>query len=204
MWRVLSVVLIAAAFSSPASAQRFGVMAGSNFQRLDDIRLNDLETTFQSHTGWHAGIWIELPMGPVGGIRLGGRYLDAGQLYTGLSDQFSVEEDFNISLTELYILVRYGIGSPAVSPYVFAGPVFRFPLGSDAAISNDLAALSYGGEVGGGLKISIGGISLLPEVAYVFGLSRFIEDELVLDFITLTVGDPQRLNAAYLRLSVGF
>ena len=35
-------------------------------------------------------------------------------------------------------------------------------------------------------------------------MTRFIEDELVLEMITLSVGDPQKLNAALVRLSVGF
>ena len=204
MLRTLVVLVVAASLSSAAHAQRFGVMAGGNFQRLGDIRLNDLETTFQSHNGWHVGLWLELPMGPVGGLRFGGRYLAAGELFTGLSDEFAVREDFDVSLAELFGVIRYGIGTPLVSPYVLAGPVFRFPVATDKAISNDLAALSYGLEIGGGLRLPIGGVTLYPEVAYTFGLSRFIEDELVLDFITLTVGDPQRLNAAYLRLSVGF
>ena len=184
-------------------AQRFGVTAGANFQRLSDIQLNTLDTKFRSHNGWHAGVWVELPMGPFG-VRVGGRYMAAGKLFDGLTDNFQdARDNFDITLVEVPVLLRYGLLSPVVSPFVFAGPVFRFPFNTDEVISSDLKPLSYAGEIGGGLEINIGQFTLYPEVAYVFGMTRFIEDELVLELITLTVGDPQKLNAALLRLSLG-
>lgn len=188
-----------------AISQTFGVSTGANFQRLSEIRLNELETKFSSQNGWHVGLWGEVPLGPAAALRGGGRYMAAGQLFDGLEANFpSIREKFEVSLVELYLLLRIGFPSQVVSPYVFAGPVFRIPVNTDQQLANDLSALSYAGEIGGGLVINLGPISLYPEVAYVFGLTRFIEDELVLEFISLTVGDTQRLNTAMLRLSIGF
>ncbi len=177
---------------------------GANFQRLSDIRLNALDTKFQDQNGWHAGVWVELPIGSFG-ARVGGRYMAAGQLFDGLQDNFpAVQDSFDVTLAEVSLLLRYGLRSPLVAPYVFAGPVLRFPFGTGEDISDDLKPLSYAAEIGGGLEIRLGQLSLYPEVAYVFGMTRFIEDELVLEVITLSVGDPQKLNAALVRLSVGF
>jgi len=100
-------------------------------------------------------------------------------------------------------VLRYGFASPVVSPYAFAGPVLRLPLGNDEVIQDELRALSWAGEIGGGIAVNLGPLTLYPEVAYVFGLTRFIENELVLELVTLQLGDTQRLNAALLRLSVG-
>ena len=204
MRRVLTSIVLFVLMVSTVHAQRFGVTAGTNFQELSDITLNSTQAAFQNQNGWHAGVWLELPMGPLG-IRFGGRYMEAGRLFSGLNERFPlVQDDFNISLVELNVLLRYGLQSPLINPYVFAGPVFRIPIGADEGISNDLSALSYAGEIGGGLEIPIGSLALYPEVAYVFGVTRFIEDELVLDFVTLTVEDTQRLNTIILRLSLGF
>ena len=185
------------------SAQRFGLTAGTNFQRLTDVDLNSVETVFEEQSGWHAGAWFEVPIGPVG-VRLAARYLEAGRLFNGLEDNFPIVRDnFDISLVDLSLLLRYGLKSPIIAPYVFAGPTFRIPARADKIINNDLSALSYALEFGGGIEISIGSLSLYPEVAYLLGLSTFIEDELVLDFVTLTAGDTQRLNSIIVRLSVG-
>ena len=185
------------------SAQRIGLTAGTNFQRLTDITLNSVETAFEDQNGWHVGAWVEVPLGPLG-IRLGARYMEAGRLFSGLDDSFpNVRDNFDISLVDLSLLLRYGLQSPIINPYVFAGPTFRIPARADQMINNDLAALSYAAEIGGGLEINIGGLSLYPEVAYLFGLTRFIDEEMVVDFITLTADEPQHLNTMILRLSVG-
>lgn len=204
MTRLIALVFAGSLLASNAPAQTFGVTVGGNFQRLGDITLNELETKFESQTGWHVGAWVEFPLGPVAALRAGGRYMAAGQLLEGIQDNYpTIRENFDVSLTELYLLLRVGLPSQVVSPYVFAGPVFRIPTNTDQELSNDLKVLSYAGEIGGGLVINLGPVKLYPEIAYVFGLTRFIEDEIVLELISLQVGNPQKLNMAMVRLSVG-
>ena len=187
-----------------AQAQRIGVMVGMNFQELSDITFNSRESAFSSHNGWHAGVWAELSVGAVG-FRPGVRYMSAGKLFEGISEAFaSAKDDFEINLLEFPVLLSYGIKAPVIGPYVFLGPVFRIPTNADSMIADDLKAISYAGEVGMGIEISLGGVSLHPEIAYTFGLTSFIEDELVLERITLATEDTQRLNTAMLRLAVGF
>lgn len=204
MIRIIAIVFVGSFLIPNALAQSFGVSAGGNFQRLSDIDLNQLETKFESQTGWHVGAWIEVPLGPMAGLRGGGRYMAAGKLFEGLQSNYpSIRENFDVSLFEIYVLLRMGLPSSVVSPYVFAGPVFRLPTKTKSEISDDLKVLSYAGEIGGGLMIGLGPVKLYPEVAYAFGLTRFIENEIVLNLISLQVGDPQKLNMAMIRLSVG-
>ena len=177
---------------------------GGNFQRLSDITLDELRTKFESQTGWHAGAWVELPIGTTS-LRAGGRYMSAGQLLKGIqASKPKFPDNFDISMVELYLVLRLGLPSQVLSPYVFAGPVFRIPTNTDSELSNDLHALSFAGEIGGGIAINMGAIRLYPEVAYTFGLTRFMKDKIVVRFIELQVDDSQRLNMAMLRLSVGF
>lgn len=186
-----------------AAAQSWGLTVGLNYQQLSNISINDLNTRFDSKQGWHIGAWFEFNIGSVG-IRPGVRYVEAGQLLEGLNETFPATRDnFDVSLLEANLLFRYGIEAPVIGPYVFAGPLFRFPSFTDKVIGNDLAPMSVSGEIGAGLQITIGSIRLYPEVAYTFGFTNFIEDELVIDFVSLTPNDAARLNTAMLRLSIG-
>ena len=206
--RMLRLFLMAAiaglslAAASPAYAQ-FGVTAGLNFDRLSDVAFNDVDANFDNKTGWHVGVWTEFSLGVVT-LRPGVRYMNAGKLFEGLSEvNAAIVDDFDIHLVEVPILVRFGLGAAVVKPYVFAGPVLRFPAGVDDIIESDLNSPSIAGELGLGLQLSLGGFSLYPEIAFTFGLSSFIQDELILGFATLSTDDSQKLNTAMLRLGVG-
>ena len=200
---IFSLLLVAAPHGPDAAAQHFGVSFGLNYQQLSDVSFNNLNTRFQSKEGWHVGAWFEFSVGPVG-IRPGIRYVEAGQLLEGLSDTFPATRDqFDFSLLEASLAFRYGIKAPVIGPYVIAGPVFRFPSFTDKVISNDLSALSIAAETGVGLQITLGGLRLYPEIAYTFGLTNFVEDEIVIDFVTLTPQGSQKLNTVMVRLLIG-
>jgi len=189
---------------SPASAQTFGFYAGLNYQQLSDVSLNNLNTQFRSEDGWHLGAWFEFELGPIA-VRHGLRYMDAGQLFTGINDRFPATPDnFDVSLLEASLLFRYGIQAPVIGPYVFAGPVLRLPAFTDKEISNDLAPISAAAEAGAGLEITISNLRLYPEIAYAFGISNFIGDSIVINFAELTPASSQQLNSALIRLSVAF
>ncbi len=203
--RLCLVVGLCLAGVSAAHAQKFGVTAGLNFDRLTDVTLNNVEANFESKTGWHIGIWTDISLLGVLSLRPGVRYMSAGQLFEGLKDlNENVEEDFDINLVEIPVLARFAFGAPVVKPYFFAGPVLRFTAGVDKIIDNDLNSPSIAGELGVGVQLALGGISLYPEIAYTFGLSSFLGDELILDFVTFSVDDSQKLNTAMVRLGIGF
>ncbi|MFQ5568111.1 MAG: outer membrane beta-barrel protein [Rhodothermales bacterium] len=189
----------------PAQAQfaRFGVTAGLNFDRLSDVVLNSVDANFESSTGWHLEVWADLPLGPVA-VRPGLRYMDAGHLFQGLSDVSSgVREDFDINLVEVPIAARFRFSTPAVKPYVFAGPVLRFPVGVSDDLDGDLESPSVAGELGLGVEVSLGVVTLYPEISFTFGISRFVADEFTIGFEDFSTDDRQHLNTAMLRLGIG-
>ncbi len=186
------------------AAQSIGASVGANFDRLTDIQFNDREATFSSTTGWHAELWIEFPMGPLG-LRAGARYTDAGMLFSGLSEHTSsVRDNFDVSLLEIPVLLRYAIGVSAVQPTVFAGPVARFKALVDSELVDDIKSPSLAGEAGVGLEISVGGLRILPEIAYTWGITDFIDRELVIGSVTLSANEGQTLNSAMLRVAIAF
>lgn len=205
-WQILFIMtaMVGLGMARPAAAQiQFGVTAGLNFDRLSDVAWNDVDANFENKTGWHAGVWVDFSMGPLA-LRPGVRYMQAGQLFTGLSDVSSnIRSDFDINLVEVPILLRYGFGAPVVRPYIFAGPVLRFPSGNDEVINSDLKSVSYAGELGLGLELSLGGIHLYPEIAYTFGVSQFIKDDIIIGHVPLSADESQKLNTAMVRLGVG-
>jgi hypothetical protein len=199
------IAVLGLGLTNTAAAQlQFGVTAGLNFNRLTDISFGEAEANFDNKTGWHIGVWAEVGLGPLD-LRPGVRYMDAGNLFNGLSDIFEFDDfddDFDVNLVEVPILLRYGFGSPVVKPYVFAGPVIRFPSASNDLIEDDFNSPTLAGELGLGLEVALGGISLYPEIAFTFGLTSFIdEDETIIG--SITTDNSQHLNVAMLRLGIG-
>ena len=79
----------------------------------------------------------------------------------------------------------------------------RFVTGVSDLVDDDIKSPTLAGEVGLGLQVSFGGIKLYPEIAFTFGLSNFIDDEIIVGFAIFTTDDTQKLNTAMLRLGVG-
>lgn len=207
MTRVLGVIftfVLGLLIASGGAAQSIGASVGANFDRLSDIRFNDREATFSSSTGWHAELWIEFPFGPMG-LRAGARYMDAGMLFAGLSEHTStVRDNFDVTLLEVPLLLRYAVGVSAVQPTVFAGPVARFKALVDHELADDIRSPSLAGEAGVGLEISLGGLRLLPEIAYTWGITDFIDKELVIGSVTLSANESQKMNSAMVRVAIAF
>ncbi len=203
----LLAIVVGLCLAGPASAQinQFGFTAGLNFDRLTDVSLNNVDANFDSKTGWHAEVWIDLSLLGIVTLRPGLRYMDAGKLFEGLSeiDERAVD-DFDITLVEVPVLIHFGFPAPIIKPYILAGPVLRFPVGVDNTIDTDLQSLTLAGELGFGVAVPFAGLTLYPEIAFTFGLSSFTNDEIIIGFATFSTDDSQHLNTAMLRLGVGF
>lgn len=187
----------------PAHAQ-FGVAAGLNFDNLSDIEFGNAEATFESATGYHVGVFLDLGLGPVA-LRPGVFYRNLGDFEIGggliIGD---VSETFDISLIEVPVDVRVGLGvTPIISPYVLAGPVFRFAATDDEAFKDNLEDFSVSADIGFGIEVKLGGISLFPEIRYAFGITRFLKEDIIINNITITPDDEARLNTVMLRLGIG-
>ena len=203
----LLATVVGLCLAGPASAQinQIGFTAGLNFDRLTDVSFNNVDANFDSKTGYHIEVWVDLSLLGVLTVRPGLRYIDAGKLFEGLSeiDERAVD-DFDITLVEIPVLIHLGFPAPIVKPYVLAGPVLRFPVGVDNTIDNDLNSLTLAGELGFGVAVPFAGLTLYPEIAFTFGLSSFTNDEIIIGFATFSTNDSQHLNTAMLRLGVGF
>lgn len=207
-YRMLALVALLAGGLAAAGTARaqggLGITAGLNFNALSDIEVNNRDATFDNASGWHLGLWFDLPLGPVS-VRPGIRYMDAGSVFeTDDEDVFGVPGfgDFNVSLIEVPIDVRFRFGMPLVAPYVMAGPVLRFPSGGDDD-DDRLESFSYAGSLGVGVELGLGGIRLFPELKYTFGISRFTKKDFEIGGTTIRPDDNGNLNTIMLSLGVG-
>ena len=201
---LLSLLLAAAFVPGQSRAQGFAVTAGLNFNTLSDIEAEDRDATFENATGWPLGISFELPLGPVS-IRPGVRYMDAGSLFE--SEEIFGQDvpglaDATVELVEVPIDLRFRFGTPLISPYILAGPVLRFPSGTDNGDLFELESFSYAANVGAGLEIGFAGVRLFPELKYTFGVSSVASSFEVGD-TTFEPDEGGQLNTIMLSLGVG-
>lgn len=189
---------------STAHAQ-LGAYVGANFNRLSDINIDEGEGAFDNRTGWHVELFYDFELGPVG-IRPGIRYMDAGQLYDDLrrDDDDDFRADVSVNMIEVPLNARFNIGAaPAVKPYLIGGPVLRFPLTDDDEFNDDLKAIGVAAGIGIGVELNLSSIRVYPEIAYTFGISRFVDDDFTIAGRSFTADDSQYLNAAMVRIGIG-
>lgn len=186
-----------------ARAQGVGISVGANFTALSDIETSSGEATFDNASGWHIHLWFDLPLGPIA-VRPGLRYMDLGELFElGSVENGAVggTADQVVTLLEIPIDVRFRLGLPMITPYVMAGPVLRFPAGSDD--DDRLESFSLAGGAGIGLELGLAGLKLYPELKYTFGITRFTQDSYEIGGVTISPDEDQRLNAVMLSIGLG-
>lgn len=217
---LIPVVLAAACLFGTVgtvSAQGIGVVGGLNFTSVDDVSYQDAEATFESRSGYHLGLYLNLGLGPVE-LRPGLRYLKAGPLYEGIGNALrgdevdgpdgieDVRDDFNVNFVTVPIDAKLNLPFPIVNPYVFAGPEFRLQQASNAPdeLDDDLNDWSYIGNFGVGASISLPGtgVTLSPEVRYSFGVSDLIDEEIEIGDRTITATDQSRSESFFISLGI--
>lgn len=197
---VSALALLLSVTPREASAQ-LGIAAGANFDDLSDIS-GDREATFENATGFHIGVFYDLPLGAMA-LRPGLFYMNVGSF--DVDSEFSAVRSVDLSLVEVPVDLRLRMMMPLVKPYATIGPVLRFANSSDDDFSESLTNFSVAGNVGVGVEIGAPGaqIRLLPEIRYSFGITRMTED---IEFLgaTFTAEEELRLNSFMLRLGVAF
>jgi len=198
---VLAVIL-SIGLAPTLQAQGLGLAVGANFAELSDIDTGDQQATFDNVTGWHAHLWLDLPLGPIA-IRPGVRYMDAGSLFEDASfeDVITQDEDEALKLIEIPVDVRLRLNLPMVSPYLMAGPVLRFPAGGND--DDRFRSFSLAGGAGVGVELRLGALRLFPELKYTFGITEFTEESYEVGGVTITPDEDQHLNAVMLTLGIG-
>lgn len=197
-----TLALAAFLFAQPAQAQ-LGVAAGLNFDTFGDIEATDRQTTFENASGYHVGIFYDLAVGPLG--------IRPGVFFRNISDvKFDVvgvalgrEPAFDLNLIEIPLDVRVRMPFPLVKPYALAAPVISFASTDDREFKDNIKDMNVSANIGVGLEIALPiGPKLFPEIRYGFGLTRFMEEEVVIGGTTIRADDAQRMNTVMLRLGI--
>ncbi len=198
--RLLAVLLFTATLSvGAAQAQGLGILAGANYNQLSDIE-GDREATFDNASGYHVGVFYDLSLGPLS-LRPAIVYVDVGEFDF---ESENIDEQFDLQLVEVPVDARFRFGTPLLSPYVMAGPVFRFNASDNEGFEDAFEEVTVAGNVGFGLELSLPGVGLTfyPEFRYQFGLTQFFGDEFTVGGEEFTPSDDPKLNAFMLRLGV--
>lgn len=199
--KIFSLLMVVALGLMPLTASaQLGVAAGLNFDSLGDIT-GSRSATYENSTGYHFGVFFDTASSPIA-LRLGAYYRDMGEVELDLGEfgQF-----FNLSLLDVAADVRFAVlPFPIVQGFVSAGPVVSFPSSSNDEYKESLESAAVSGNVGAGLAISLGGMTLTPEVRYSIGVSRFMKDEFSIGGIDFETEDVHRSNSVMLRLGIIF
>ena len=196
--KFLRLGLCAAAFVSlsatAAHAQKFGIVAGGNWEALADIDAS-LSGAFQTSAGWHVGAFAEIGT-PIVAVRPGLVYSNAGSLMAGLGAGTLSAASFRVS----NLIVPVDVMLKAIPVlYLFAGPEFQVNLSNGAP---DVLADTFNKtnmRAGVGLGLEFGRVYL--ESRYVFGLTSLTKTEIDDGTGTMIPVDSQTSGA--IRASIG-
>ncbi len=201
-----STILLCVAFllfgtsGTPARAQ-IGFAAGLNYENLSDLELGSARATFDNASGYHAGIFYDLSLGPVG-IRIGAFYRDLGEFESEGLSVGALEGGFrkvDLAMIDIPVDIRLNLSAtPFIQPYVLVGPVFSLPSSGNNIFDESLESLLVSGNIGAGLALNIVGLRLYPEFRYAIGISRLLKDQVEVGGILLET-DVQRVNSVMLR-----
>lgn len=199
--RLLIIALVGLGISvvggQTASAQ-FGIAGGLNFESADDITSESAEATLDNKTGYHFGVVYDIGIGPAS--------FRPGVIYRRIGTYDFETASFDLSAIEVPLDVRLRVlSTPALRPYVLAGPMFTFPRGEDD-FEDAVEDLSFSLNVGVGLELggSDGGMRLLPEIRYEFGATEFIKDDFEIAGQEFSPQSDPRFSALSLRLHLLF
>lgn len=204
---LFSLVVISMAFGPAQIAHaQFGIAGGLNFESADDLNAgNDVEATLDNKTGYHVGVVYDFDLGPAS-IRPGVFYRRVGTYVFEVGNVQIEDETFDVSAIEVPIDARFRVFStPAVRPYVLAGPMATFPRGEDD-FNEAMEDVTFSFNVGAGLEFGQqgNGVQILPEIRYEFGATKFIKDDFEIGDTTFEPQNEPRFSALSLRLHILF
>ncbi len=157
MKKILFSLALLLCMSLTANAQgSFVVKAGLNFNKLDDIRINNLEQSWNAQTGFHAGIGAQYRI-PLVGLSFQPEILYSRMRTDIFGEVGSESYQFRIDYLDVPINVQWGINILFLRPYIFAAPYVRYAISKgeflDQVEWDDLNRFDYGLSLGAGLEI---------------------------------------------------
>lgn len=141
--------------SVAASAQSgFGIKGGFNFNSMSDIDINNINSSFKSNTGFHAGILYKakLPLG----FAIQPELLFSQKNSTIKSTSAAQTGDATLSYLQLPIGIQWGVDLVLFRPFIQAVPYVGYAINTKSTIADlewDLNKFQYGFGVGAGLEI---------------------------------------------------
>lgn len=203
MKNILRLLLLAAVLLAvPAARAQIGFAAGLNFTSVSDIKGNNVKGTYDNASGYHLGVFLDLGSGPVA-FRIGAFYRELGEFDVSYG---AFRQTVDVTALDFPIDVRFSVlPTPVISPYVLAGPVLSIPRSDDEGYNDSLEDFTMAGNVGFGVQIKAGGVTLLPEFRYAIGVTRFVKDEFTIAGQTFVAQESEaRSNSAMLRVGIVF
>ena len=195
---VFLIAMLAVTLLPGRANAQLGVAAGLNFEQISDISGNR-SATFENASGYHFGVFFDTASAPLA-LRLGAYYRDMGDVELDLG-QFT--ESLDLSLLDVAVDVRFAVLSlPVFQAFVSGGPVVSFPSSDSDDYHQALESAHVSGNVGAGLALSLGGITLTPELRYSIGVSRLMKDEFSIRGVQFETDNVQRANSVMLRLGI--
>jgi hypothetical protein len=156
---ILSVFLLTAV--SLHAQKGFGVKAGMNFNSMSDLEVNDLKTSVNRKTGFHAGVLykIDLPFGI--GIQPELLYIQKGG---SIDEKFTESSalsaytsgDFKMHYIQLPLNIQWGLDLMLFRPFVMVSPFLSYQLAKESSIKGmnwNTDKLGYGIGLGAGLDL---------------------------------------------------
>ena len=204
----LSIAALLILFLAPAKASlgqaQFGIVGGGNFAALSDIQANNQAISFDNATAFHAGIFLDLNLGPVN-LRPGAYYLNAGALFQGTS--LFQEDNFDLAYVTIPVDVVLNFGVGPLQPYLFVGPEVRIftPSGIPAEIEEGIQDFVFNGTAGIGVKFRAPGLGLTfyPHLRYSFGISNYTNSSYQFEGVSVEANDAN-VRMWLLSLGIGF
>jgi hypothetical protein len=194
MWGISAGLFVLAALAAePVDAQmRFGIRAGANFATVTGDYADgqgpdsDGEGT---RTGFNGGVFLETPLAQIVGLHVGANYSQKGWEAEGIPGAEGGDLVTKLDYLEVPVLLVVGVPVSAASLRLYAGPSLSylikckgtsFDVSLDCEDENDeqsVTKVDFGGTVGAGLGLGMGGASLLLDGFLSMGFKTLLEDE---------------------------
>ncbi|MGD8413627.1 MAG: outer membrane beta-barrel protein [Candidatus Latescibacterota bacterium] len=209
--RLAPSILVCALLAGPTFGQaKFGAAAGVNWSSLGDVDFGSVDAAYDSKTGWHLGAFADVNFLFLA-LKPGIYYVNAGPLLEdpdysnggpGIGDEL---ESFNYTYVSVPVDVLLQLPLVVASPYLFLGPELKFNTTSSDAeeISDQLESTVLAGNLGLGVKLNLGSITLYPELRYAFDISAIFGDTIVVGGQEFSTED-YKSNQVFARIGVGF
>ena len=134
----------------------FVVKAGLNFNKMQDIKIDNLEQSWNSQTGFHVGIGGQYRI-PLVGLSFQPEILYS-RIRTDIIGEVGQDSyGFRMDYIDIPLNVQWGINILFLRPYVFASPYVRYALAKGDWLTDvpweDINRFDYGLSLGAGIEI---------------------------------------------------